>query len=101
VQLVSWKAGNILQYEPFVHDVTGLIVGVQYSGQITLSAILAIVMARVKPIAINYVMFGNPFAMNAVKSTQIHSWLYEAIARIDPAQRNSYPPHAYISVINK
>jgi len=59
------------------------------------------VMACVKPIAINYGMFVNPFATNAVKTAQIHSWWYEEIARIDPAQRNSDPPRAYISVVNE
>jgi len=59
------------------------------------------VMARVKPIAINYAMFVNPFATNVVKTAQIHSWWYEEIARIDPAQRNSDPPRAYISVVNE
>jgi len=81
--------------------VTGLIVGTEYNAQTTLSGILAMVMARVKPIAINYAMFVNPFATNAVKTTQIHSWWYEEITRIDPAQRNSDPPCAYISVVNE
>jgi len=59
------------------------------------------VMAHVKPIAINYAMFVNHFAKNAVKTAQIHSWWYEEIARIDPAKRNSDPPCAYISVVNE
>ena len=59
------------------------------------------VMACVKPRAINYVIFANPFATNAVKTTQIHGWWYEEIARSDPAQRNSDPPRVYISVVNK
>jgi len=59
------------------------------------------IMACVKPIARRYEMFVNPFATNAVKTTQIHSWWYEEIARMDPAQRNSDPPHAYISVVNE
>jgi len=58
-------------------------------------------MACVKPIAINSVMLVNPFATNAVKTAQIHSWWYEEIARIDPAQRNSDPPRTYISVVNE
>jgi len=81
--------------------VTGLIVGAEYNTQTTLSSVPAMVMACVKPIAINYVMFVNPFATNAVKTTQIHSWWYEEIVRIDPAQRNSDPPRAYISVVNE
>jgi hypothetical protein len=96
-QLVAWTAGNLGQYEPFVDDVTGLIVVTEYNAQTTLSGVQAMVMARVKPIAINYAMFVNPFAMNAVKTAQIHSWWYAEIARIDPAQRNSDPPCAYIS----
>ena len=63
-RLVAWKAGDQWRYEPFVDDVTGLIVGAEYNGQ-------------------------------------IHSWWYEEIARIDPAQRNSDPPCAYISVVNE
>jgi len=76
-------------------------VGAEYITQTTLSGVPAMVMARVKPIAINYAMFVNHFAANAVKIAQIHSWWYEKIARIDPAQRNSDPPCAYISVVNE
>jgi hypothetical protein len=67
-QLVGWKAGNLWQYEPFVDNVTGLIVGVEYNAQITFSGVLVMVMAYVKLIVINYAMFVNPFAMNAVKT---------------------------------
>jgi len=99
--LVAWKAGNLWQYEPVVDDMTGLIVGAEYNAQTTLSGVPAMVMACVKPIAIDYTMFVNPFAMNAVKTAQIHRWWYEEIARIDPAQRNSDPARAYISVVNE
>jgi len=99
--LVAWKAGNLWRYEPFVDEVTGLVVVAEYNAQTTLSGVPAMVMARVKHIAIDYVMFVNPFATNAVKTAQIHSWWYEEIARIDPAQRNSDPPRAYISVLNE
>jgi hypothetical protein len=99
-QLVAWKTRNLWRYEPFV-DVTGLIVGTEYNTQTTLSGVPARVMAPVKPIAINYVMFVNPFATNAVKTTQIYSWWYEEIARIDPAHRNSDPQRVYISVVNE
>ena len=54
------------------------------------------VMAHVQPIAINYAMFVNRFATNALKTAQIRSWWYEALAMINPAQRNSDPPRAYI-----
>jgi hypothetical protein len=80
---------------------TGLIVGAEYNAQTTLSGVLAIVMARLKPIAINYVMFVNPFTTNVVKTAQINCWCYEEIARIDPAQRNSDGPGAYISVVKE
>jgi hypothetical protein len=80
---------------------TGLIIGAEYNAQTTLSGIPAMVMARVKPIAINYAMFVNPFATNALKTAQIYSWWYEEIARVDPSQRNSDPPCAYISVVNE
>ena len=59
------------------------------------------VMARVKTIANNSAMYLNPFAKNAVKTAQIHSWRYEEHTRIDPAQRNSDPPRVYISVVNE
>jgi hypothetical protein len=61
------------RYEPFVDDVPGLILDAEYTAQTTLSGILAMVMARVKPIAINHTMFVNPFATNAGKTAQIHS----------------------------
>jgi hypothetical protein len=64
--LIAWKAGILWRYEPFVDDVTGLIVGAEYNAQTTLSGIPVIVMAHVKSIAINYAMFVNPFATNAL-----------------------------------
>jgi hypothetical protein len=79
--------------------VTGLIVGAEYNAQTTLLGVPAMVMSRVTPIAINYDTFVNPVATNAVKTAQIHNWWYEEIARIDPAQRNSDPPEASISVV--
>jgi len=75
--------------------------GTGYNAQTTLSGVPAMVMARVKPLAINYAIFVDLFATNAVKTAQIHIWWYEEIARIDPAQRNSDPPHAYILVVNE
>jgi len=99
--LVAWKGGNLSRYEPFVDNVTGLIVGAECNAQTTLSGIPAMLMSRVKPIAYNYAMLVNPFATNAVKTAQIHTWWYEEIPRIDPAQRNSDPPCAYISAVNE
>jgi hypothetical protein len=55
----------------------------------------------VKPIVIDYAMFVIHFAPNVAMTTQIYSWWYGEIARIDPAQRNSDPSHAYISVVNE
>jgi len=86
--LVAWNAANLWRYEPCVEVVTGLIIGAEYNTQTTLSRFPAMVMARVKPIAINYAMFVNPFDMNVVMITQIDSWWYEEIAMIDPAQGN-------------
>jgi len=94
--LVAWKAGNLWRYGRFVEDVTGLIISAEYNAPTTLPGILAMVMARGKPIAIDYAMFVNSFARNVVKTTQIHSWWYEDITWIDPAQRNSDVPRAYI-----
>jgi len=72
--LVAWKAGNLWGYGYFVDDVTGLIVGIEYNALVTLSGILVMVMARVKPTGINYAMFVNLFATNPVKTALIHSW---------------------------
>jgi hypothetical protein len=44
------------------------------------------VMACVKSNYTNYVMLVNPGAMNVVKTTHIHTRLYEEIASIDQAQ---------------
>jgi hypothetical protein len=46
--LVAWKAGNLWGYEPFVDDVTGLIIGAEYNAQTTISGVPAMVTARVK-----------------------------------------------------
>jgi hypothetical protein len=66
----------------------GLIVGPEYNAQPILSGVAAMVMACVKPIAINYAKFVNPFATNAVITTHIYSCWYVEITRINPAQRN-------------
>jgi hypothetical protein len=60
--------------------VTGLIVGAEYNHQTTFSGVPMMVIAHVKPIAIKYGMFVNPFATNGVKTTLIHSWWYKEIA---------------------
>jgi hypothetical protein len=52
-------------------------------------------------IGINYAMFVNPFATNAVKTTQIHSCWREDMARIEPAQRNADPARVYITLVNE
>jgi len=59
------------------------------------------VVAHVKPLGNNHTMCVNPFAMHVVKTAQIHCWWYEEIARIEPAQRISDHPGAYISVVNE
>jgi len=100
-QLVAWEAGNLWRYDPIDDDVTGLIIGAEFNYETTLSGIPVMVMARGKPITINYPMLVNPFGMNAVKTAQSRSWSYEEVARIDPVQRNSDPLRAYISVVNE
>jgi len=99
--LVAWKTRNLSWYESFVDDVTGLIVGTEYNAQTTFSDIPPMVLAQVHPIVINYAIFVNPITINVVKSPQIHSWCYEEIARIAPAQRNSGTPLIYISLVNE
>jgi hypothetical protein len=81
--------------------VTGLIVGTAYNAQTTLSGILVMVMVHVKWIAIQYARFVNPYAIKVEKTTWIHFWWYQEIPWIPPAQRNSDPPHAYISVLTE
>jgi len=99
--LVAWTAANLWQYERFVDDVTGRMVSAEYTAQKTISGVPAMVMSPVKPKAINYSMFAIPFATNGAKISHIPSWWSEEIARIDPAQRNSDPAGAHISVVTK
>jgi len=68
---------------PFVDDMTGLIITAEYNPQTTISGVPAMLMACEKPIAIDYAMFVNPFATNAVNTAHIHSWWYRVIARSD------------------
>jgi len=58
-------------------------------------------MERVKPVAIKFVVIGNLFASNGVKTAQIDSWWHEEIATIDPAQRKTDSPHVYTLVVNE
>jgi hypothetical protein len=81
--------------------VTGLIVGAKYKPHAMLAGVVAMVVAHVKPIAINYVMCVNHVSTNAVKTIKIHCWWYDEIIRIDTAQGNSDSPHAYIVVVNE
>jgi len=46
---------------------------VNYNAPTTLSGVPVMVIAHVKPIAITYAMFVNPFATNGVKTAQIHT----------------------------
>jgi len=71
----SW---TVWRYERFVDDVTGLIIGGEYNARTTHSDVPALVMAHMKPIAINYGMIVSPLATNAVKTTHIHSWCHGA-----------------------
>jgi len=80
---------------------TCLIIGVESNAQTTLSGGPAMVMAHVKPIAMNHAIFLNLFATNAVRTPQNQRWLYKEIARIDPAQSISDPVCAYILVVNE
>jgi hypothetical protein len=68
--LDAWKARKLWRYEPFIDDVTGLIVGAEYNAQTTLSGVPAMVMARMQRIDINYAMFVNSFATNVVKTAR-------------------------------
>jgi hypothetical protein len=80
-------------------EATGQVVGTEYGIQQTISGVEALVLAEVKPIAGRYAMFNNPFATNAVKTAQIHSWWYHYVTKVNPAKRNTDPPCAYISVV--
>ena len=79
----------------------GLIVCAEYNTQTTRSSVPAMVTVRAKRIAINYAMFLNPIATNAVKTAQSNCWWFEELSRIVPGQRNSDPPCANISVVNE
>jgi len=100
-KLVVWKAGYLCQYELYVDNITGFIFSAENNTQTTLSDITAMLMACVKPIAFNYVMFENPCAMHAVKTVLIHSWWYEEIARVHTTQTCPDSACIYISVENK
>jgi len=100
VQLVAWKTGHLLQYKPSVDNITALIVGTAFNAQTSPSSARAIVMAYMKPTAINYAMCENLIAMNVGKAAKIHSCWYEEVTRVDAAQGNSDPPCAYVAVVN-
>jgi len=51
-QLVTWKARNRWQYEFFVGDMTGLIVGLECNAITNASSIPVMVMAHMKSIAL-------------------------------------------------
>jgi hypothetical protein len=74
-------------------------VGAEYGIQQMLSSVDTYVLSEVKPITGRYAMLNNTFATNAVKTAQIHSWWYHYVTKVDPAMRNTDPPHAYISVV--
>jgi hypothetical protein len=78
-----------------------IIIGTEYNTQMTHSGILVLIMVSVQPIAIKYGMFVNPFAMDTVKTIQIHMLWCAEITWIDSAKTNSDPPCTYISLVNK
>jgi hypothetical protein len=51
--LFAWKAENLCPDEPFGDDMTGAIDSAEYNARITLSGILVMVMACVKPASIH------------------------------------------------
>jgi hypothetical protein len=67
--VLKWKAANLSGYKFCVDNVTGLMISSEYNILTTLSGILVIVIACVKPIAIKYAMIVNPFGTNSAKTT--------------------------------
>jgi hypothetical protein len=74
----------MFQYEPFVADLTGLMVSEENNRQTTHSGTLVMVIVYVNPIDINYQAFVNSFPTNVVKTAQIRSWWYDDNTRIVP-----------------
>jgi len=88
--LVARKAANLWRYEHLVEDMTGLIVGAEYNAQTTLSGVLAMVMTHVKPIAINYAMFVNPFATHVLRPPRfIVAGMRKSPGLIEPRETNT------------
>jgi len=59
------------RYEGILENVTGLMVGAEYFAQKTIVAVPPMVIARGKPLAINYLMFVKLSGMNGLKSALI------------------------------
>jgi hypothetical protein len=72
-EFVAWKASNLWRYQSFFHDVTGFILSTKYITHTTISVVLAIIIACIKPVHVSYAMLLNPFPKNVGKATQIHS----------------------------
>jgi hypothetical protein len=87
-QLGSGNGGYCCRYVACVDDLTGLIVSTEYNAQTTLPGILPMVMPCAKPIAMDNVMFVNPFATHAVKPIQINSYSYHETGRMNPTHSN-------------
>jgi hypothetical protein len=75
-QLFEWTARPLWQNEPVVYYLSSLIVGVEYHPKATHSDAPAMVMASVKPKAVNYAMFAKPFAIKDVTPAQNYSLSY-------------------------
>jgi hypothetical protein len=81
--------------------VTGFIVIGDYNTETTLSGILSMIMAHVKPAGTNFAIIVILYATNVAKTAQIHTWWYQDTTCMDPAQRNSDRPGAYILVVKE
>jgi hypothetical protein len=71
---------------------TGNVVGIAESIEATADGVIAIVLAAVKPQALRYSLFANPFPSIEINAAQIACWWQGAVHRVAPDLQNSEVP---------
>jgi hypothetical protein len=59
-----------------------------------------LILMQVRPLAMKWALFTNPFPTGEAKSAQIHTWWHEAMMEINPASCNVEPTQNYITMVS-
>jgi hypothetical protein len=71
------------------------VVRIEETIEATVDGVIAIVLAAVKPKALRYALFANPFPSIEIKAAQIACWWQAEVHRVAPDLQNSEIPRNF------